>query len=196
MISPPPNFLQMDRRDTESARRLQPVVDRRPKTYSFHVLEENVKHRLFFAEQMAAASQINITYQGQQVLSIGLDYSRYAEAINESKYLLDLPDNFDEEGSKAYEFVTWKKSCAFLLEYAKYCRSKTGLIPPAPSIYHGPDGSIDIHWTETEFRLLINITEGDGLSTFFGRTPSDQNSKGVFDVGACKFELLPLIPIV
>ena len=134
----------------------------------------------------------NITERGTSVVDVPAELSNLIAAIEKSKYILALEDDYDDEGSEGYEFETWSNAIRFLTAYAKHCYETTAIAPPPPFIYHGPDGSIDIQWREAAFRLLINIPKGDIPATFFGRSKGQEVS-GVFDSKNPIFELFPLI---
>ncbi|PYS66502.1 MAG: hypothetical protein DMF74_00890, partial [Acidobacteria bacterium] len=44
--------------------------------------------------------------------------SHLSEAIESSRSILDLPDNWDEEGSSAYAEDAWKRATSFVEECA------------------------------------------------------------------------------
>lgn len=91
-----------------------------------------------------------------------------AAAIEASKDILDLKDNFDGDGSPAYDEQTWQRATDLIRTLA--ARSmRTGQSIAAPEINCGPSGSIDLHWEQEEFELLVNIpTSADVHATFYG----------------------------
>ena len=83
--------------------------------------------------------------------------------------MLDLPVNWDDEGSPAYMEATWKRAAILLSEYATAAHESFRTVLPLPRISKGPEGSIDIHWRLPTRELLLNVPpEVDEPSTYFG----------------------------
>ena len=82
-----------------------------------------------------------------------------AEEIDKSKYLLDLEEDWDDEGGKAVSIDTWKRAAVFLLDHANWLYYKENFKMITPQIRPGPDASVDLLWKNNDFRLLINIPE-------------------------------------
>src|SRR6266705_3395688 len=72
--------------------------------------------------------------------------SDVADAIEKSRYILDLPDNWDDEGSPRYAPETWERAAKFVLKNAVDLWRSERMRVEAPIIHNGPAGSIDIHW--------------------------------------------------
>ena len=84
-----------------------------------------------------------------------------AEAIQSSRGILDLADDWDEEGSLAYKEATWNRAAELVEKTAVAFHSRFGVWVDPPRLLPGPEGSIDIHWKAAERELLINIPEAD-----------------------------------
>ena len=79
------------------------------------------------------------------------------EAINKSRRILELKDNWDDEGSIGYSESTWRRAESFLMKNAmSLWRSHQKCFGP-PKISGGPEGSIDLHWKTDNRELLINV---------------------------------------
>lgn len=107
-------------------------------------------------------------------------------AINKSRWILDLKENWDEEGAEPYAEETWKRATDLLITYAERALSNYGMEISAPAISPGPDGSIDLHWNARDhgFDLLLNVRKkGDpaGAAGFYGCNDSGTEIKGTFD---------------
>lgn len=89
-------------------------------------------------------------------------------AIVESKWLLDLEDDWDGEGSPAYLDATWQKSVSFLREFVVSLYNLYQVDIGVPKIGAGPEGSIDLHWKNEKFELLINIPIEGHVASFYG----------------------------
>lgn len=108
--------------------------------------------------------------------------------IQESKYILDLADNWDDEGSKGYQLSTWQRATSFLSNLSAKAWDSFRVTIDAPKIYHGPDGSIDVFWKTDKYQILANIPEDPSLpATFYGSNFKKDSIKGTFDIanGGC-----------
>src|SRR6266540_3899048 len=108
-----------------------------------------------------------------------------AAAIESSRRILDLPDNWNEEGSPAYAEDTWKRAARFVAESAiGYQSIRGGWVDP-PKITPGPDGSIDVRWKTSRRSILINFpSEQYQQIQFFGSTGDADSIKGILDVSS------------
>lgn len=89
-------------------------------------------------------------------------------AILASRAILDLPADFDREGSPSYAEATWSRAAALIRRYAEVVsRERLGIV--TPRISPGPDASIDIHWQTLVFELIVNVPSNpDRPATFYG----------------------------
>lgn len=78
-------------------------------------------------------------------------------AIESSRALLHLEDNWDAEGSPAIAEDTWKRAVEFLENHADRIWRHHGIELDPPHVAPGPDGSIDLHWDLPDYELLINF---------------------------------------
>jgi len=101
------------------------------------------------------------------------------DAITESTSILELPDNWDDEGSSRYELAVWEKATNFLKRVAVAHREKFGVWVPAPAILAGPEGGIDLNWETEKRRLLVHIPAGEEKPVdFYGDNRAGQVVKG------------------
>src|SRR5438477_6094456 len=76
-------------------------------------------------------------------------------AIGKAKLkILSLADNWDEDGSVAYDAATFEQAAEFLISNATRLWKLYSSILEVPKILPGPDGSIDIHWEVDDRELL------------------------------------------
>jgi hypothetical protein len=131
----------------------------------------------------------------EESISVSSELNPLIEAVEESKYILELPDNWDEEGSESYSKEVWVKAVKFLIRHAEWVLEQTGKPIVTPKILHGPDGSIDIYWKKPEFYLLINIPKEDGsLATFYVNNYKELKIEGQFNpIETLHYLLPPLI---
>jgi hypothetical protein len=79
------------------------------------------------------------------------------EAIEKSRYILELRDNWDDAGSIGYSESTWNRAQSFLMRNALKLWRAHKMRFDAPRILPGPEGSIDLHWKTADRELLINV---------------------------------------
>jgi hypothetical protein len=87
-----------------------------------------------------------------------------ASVVAASRAMLDLPDDWDGEGTPGYQEGTWLRAVAYLVDNAVGFFDEYGLAIPEPKIRKGPAGSIDLHWQRPDRELLINIPAQDGVA--------------------------------
>lgn len=105
--------------------------------------------------------------------------------IKESRAILDLQDDWDEEGSPGYTHSTWKLAVNFLVQNALWLWLDNGIPVEPPRILPGPDGSIDIHWQTCDHELLVNVPRDVGTpATYYGDTSAGESVKGSLDLSA------------
>ena len=90
-------------------------------------------------------------------LDLPSELQAIAREIEASRSILDLPDNWDDQGSAGYTEAVWMRATDFLMRHAKWLYERHCLSVEAPDIGPGPEGSIDLHWRTDEYELLINI---------------------------------------
>lgn len=104
------------------------------------------------------------------------------KAIDLSKSILDLQDDWDGEGSPGYSKTTWDRMRKFLLSHAQAMRNHLGISIPVPQILPGPDGSIDMLWKRDEYELLVNIpSDPNRFANFYGDDRDKTSVKGSID---------------
>jgi hypothetical protein len=129
---------------------------------------------------------------GKAVLAIGAsevsspptprELAHTENAIEQSRRILELPDNWDDEGSPGYASETWERAVRFVRTNARRLWDDRELRVEAPAINHGPDGSIDIHWRKGGRILLINIPpQADTPAEYYGRNDRGHEVKGTLD---------------
>jgi hypothetical protein len=133
------------------------------------------------AEQFLYSSQLPPRLCGMEVPP---PLAPLAEAIERSREILRLEDDWDGEGSPAYREADWQRAVCFLLAGAAGLHEQHGLVAITPQIFNGPDGSIELLWEHQSRRLLLNVPAGDGQVTLYGRdasAPDRFEVKGALD---------------
>jgi len=121
----------------------------------------------FLFTDFLIAKELEIEVDGKIIANLPQELNAIFNSIQRSKYILELEENWDSEGAKSYKKSTWIKAIHFLVNYSKEIFESIGKIIEPPRITHGPDGSIDILWKNTNYRLLINIpADTDNIASF------------------------------
>ncbi len=106
-----------------------------------------------------------------------------ANAVDSSRKMLDLPDDWDGDGSPCYSEATWGRAVGFVARNALWLWQKQGLRMECPAIRKGPEGSIDLHWKSTDRELLVNIPVDDSVrAAFYGDDRQGLYIEGAIDV--------------
>jgi hypothetical protein len=109
-------------------------------------------------------------------------FSAIEDAIRGSRWLLDLEESWDDEGSPPITQATWNMAVSFLRRQANVYWKHHSAEIPVPHITPGSDGSIDIHWKTSRFELLVNIGGDPEFPTdFYGDDYGRTKIKGSLD---------------
>ncbi|MFP3940124.1 MAG: hypothetical protein ACLF0P_07450 [Thermoanaerobaculia bacterium] len=90
------------------------------------------------------------------------------DAIDRSRQITELRDDWDGEGSAGYSVETWQRATDYLRRIALSCWEEFRVAIPPPWITPGPEGSIDLHWQAETYELLVNIPGAPEEATFYG----------------------------
>ena len=86
--------------------------------------------------------------------------------IDGSKMLLTT---YDEDARPVTTRETWDRAVHFLASYSRQVWDKFSIKVDAPQILPGPDQSIDIHWRQPAYEMLINIpVNANEIPTYYG----------------------------
>jgi hypothetical protein len=115
------------------------------------------------------------------VAELDIYYGLQAE-IEQARRILELKDDWDGEGSAGYSEETFDRAVAFLKTHMKGLWNSYGIRIPIPRIGTGPDGSIDLHWKEPSWELLVNIpADPNEMAVFYGDNYGVQKIRGSLD---------------
>lgn len=102
--------------------------------------------------------------------------------IEQAKKVLELKDDWDDEGSPIFSKDTLDRAIAFLMMHSEQIRKCYHLHLPVPKIGPGPKGSIDLHWKRPAWELLVNIpANANEMAAFYGDNYGAQKIKGSVD---------------
>jgi len=110
------------------------------------------------------------------------------EAIEGSKKILELAEDWDDAGALPIKKTTFKRASIFLINYSTWLFNNFKFAIETPQLSPGPDGSIDILWRTKYYRMLINIPQNkDQQAGYYGDDYKDGNSiKGKVPVEGLK----------
>jgi hypothetical protein len=146
--------------------------------------------RVNLAKNVAVIQYIYVSI-GETKFSIPVKFEDLANEIKRSSYILELPDNWDDEGSKSYKQETLIFAINFLLDYFYLLDRIYAHSIKVPQISHGVNGGIDILWKSEDYRLLINIHEApSNIASFFGDDYKDNKIKGTFNPAIKNYGLI------
>ena len=66
------------------------------------------------------SGETNVTPEGRSLFGMAVPpaLAHIADAVEKSRRILDLPDNWDDEGSPGYSRETWERAAHFVLKNA------------------------------------------------------------------------------
>ena len=102
---------------------------------------------------------------------------RLERAIEESRRILDLHDDWDGDGSPGYAEPTWRQAVTILRRLSREARHL-----PVPSIAPAEAGSVDLYWGKPRQDLLLNVpAQPDEPVAYYG-TRGNMDFSGVLDL--------------
>jgi hypothetical protein len=87
-----------------------------------------------------------------------------ADEICDSLFIVDLQDDWDNEGAVAINKELYRDSIQFLIDYSLALFNIHNVVIEAPEINPCRDGTIDISWKTGNVRLLLNFRLNNGHS--------------------------------
>ncbi|MCW3106504.1 MAG: hypothetical protein JWQ09_1010 [Segetibacter sp.] len=98
-----------------------------------------------------------------------------AEAINKSKEILSLNDDWDDEGASSTNFKTYLKAINFVVNYSKFILDTFKVIIDYPDIDILRDGSVSAFWETPRATFLIIFKKNNNpYSYFYGNNKVDE----------------------
>ena len=92
-------------------------------------------------------------------------------------------DDWDDAGSLGYQESTWRAAIDYMLGNIAQIADGQSYPVDLPRLLPGPDGSIDLHWIESNGHdLLLNLPASpDEKVTFYGDSRGGSTIKGVMN---------------
>ncbi len=109
------------------------------------------------------------------------DLKDIRQALQDARWILDLPNDWDDEGAPCYSIEHWGRVEKMLLEWAQKAWKEYGYRLPIPAIGPAPEGGIDLHWKREQYELLVTLPADSGKpGVFYGDDYADNKLKGTF----------------
>jgi hypothetical protein len=96
-------------------------------------------------------------------------------SINNAQSILNLSDNWDDDGAFKVPKNVHNSAILFLKKYALFLLNDLKTVISAPDINPVKDGSIDLEWHTPNARMLINVNNS-GKIGYYGDNFDDLNS--------------------
>ena len=114
------------------------------------------------------------------------------EIYNSKKHILSLGENWDGEGSEAFNIDVWSYATEFLIRFFYKFNDIYSINLEVPSILPVGDLSIDIHWKTEEMELTINFSEEYlNLPSFYGKDNKDNEIQGIIEINKIHSVIFP-----
>ncbi|MBV9576521.1 MAG: hypothetical protein JO149_07845, partial [Gammaproteobacteria bacterium] len=127
-----------------------------------------IRKRKVSLQQSFVESNIGIEINiNGNAISLPAQFIQIATEIERSKYILNLKENWDEDGASKISEAVWLRSISFLLKYSLFIYKNFGPVIVQPEINPCRNGSIDLSWKTSKARLLVNITEEENNKAFY-----------------------------
>lgn len=132
--------------------------------------------------QVVPTRTLSINLISTKLTGIQVELEEILEAVEQSKYILGLEDDWDGEGSQKYNPNVWERVAIFLIKLSQKAFTSFSIILNAPIIYHANNGSIDVLWKNERYQLLANFPEDDtSPASFYGDNYYSDTIEGTFD---------------
>jgi hypothetical protein len=119
-----------------------------------------------------------------------VEFSSVVDAVERSRTIMNLQENWDGEGAQGYSVRTWQRATGFLLKQAAYARDHRYSVG-VPRVAPADHGSIDIHWMNEEKELLVNVpSDSAELGTYYGQNQTGDTISGVLNTNASRPDLV------
>src|SRR5690606_5828346 len=97
---------------------------------------------------------IEIKIDNEIIRTLPIRLQEIQKSIEDSYYILELEDDWDDEGGVPVDKNTFIRGIRFLINYSVWLLHNQNFLLAPPQINPGPDGSIDILWRTNHYRML------------------------------------------
>ncbi|MEM5563891.1 hypothetical protein WNY78_02185 [Psychroserpens sp. AS72] len=137
---------------------------------SSNVASAGKVYKLTLDDIAEKALWINPNYDitlGNETLELKRNLSNIYEAIVNSQDILELYDDWDDEGAIGHNQSVYNRAIKILINYSNTLLNDYKTVITEPEISLGKDGSIDLEWRDSQHILLLNITNSQELTTHY-----------------------------
>lgn len=97
------------------------------------------------------------------------EFAQIGEAIEASRALLELGDDWDGQGTPGFSLEVWRRTVGLVVALAHDLRGKRELVVDDVQILPGEDGGLAIDWRTAKRELLITVPKNSGEeASFYG----------------------------
>jgi hypothetical protein len=116
----------------------------------------------------------------ETVQDLPVELSHIRKEIDRSRELFSGASQIAvEEGEASYTAEVWERAVRFLARSAWWAFVRLRCVIDSPRVLPGPDGSVDLHWDEPQYELLVNIPAEQGAwAGFYGDDRKSLTIKG------------------
>ena len=114
------------------------------------------------------------------------------EISSSREHIISLKENWDGEGSQAFNIDLWDFATEFLIKFFYKFNRLYSLNLEVPSILPVGDLSIDLHWKTEEMELTINFSEEYlNLPSFYGKDYKNNEIQGIIELDKIHTVIFP-----
>ena len=105
--------------------------------------------------------------------------------LERSRRLLDLADDWDDEGSPGYDEATWDRAIGLLVRIATTLWDDHGIAVDGGDVFPGSHSNIDFELRTPGRRLLVSVPPEPGVpARYFGQDTTEVlKIKGQLEIG-------------
>jgi hypothetical protein len=164
------------------------TLDGKPETYLY--IDNISSRQLTYIKNKVKPNDIVYSVL-ETKLSLNYELKEIVTLLVKSQKILDLDDNWDENGSQKISIESWRSTANFLISYSKKIFKDYGYIIDVPKIYPSIEGSIDIAWEKESYGFMINIDASGEIANYYVDNKADQMAQGVFNPKNFDTNILP-----
>lgn len=145
--------------------------------------KEIQKHEEFF-EGFNYLNSPRLTYNKKSIefsikgYNIELPYNlkHIRDAIQDSENLLELEEDWDDDGADATNFETYKNAVNFIVNYSTHILNRFNMVLKKPFIDITRDGSISVEWNSEKAIFLIIFKKSKNEFAYYYGQEKDTNN--------------------
>lgn len=153
------------------------------KNYYSHVIGDKCQELPTISWTSKVKEDVTIDITDNHSISIPYPFKDLIQSIEESKQILELGDNWDDNGGISYNSNTLINAIEFIARCTVEIWENYYIIIDAPAIIPGADGNIDLLWKDQNYDLLIAIPPyPSNTASFYGDDFGQTKIEGTFNI--------------